>query len=67
MRYIGNSPGLTQVPSPYDRHEMTSPTTNVNPEEYPTSWVNTLTGERFVCIDNTVDANVWVGNLGTTI
>lgn len=33
-----------------------------NPPYVPYLWVNTDTGETFICTDNTVNANVWVGH-----
>lgn len=30
-------------------------------------WLNESTGELFICTDNTIDVNVWVGQLGTII
>ena len=30
-------------------------------------WVNTTSGEMFVCIDATIDANIWQGQNGTNI
>ena len=41
-----------------------STTTNLGRD---TKYVNTATGELFVCIDETTDANVWVGQLGTYV
>ena len=67
MKYVGNSPGMIQVPSPFETQEPANPTVDVNPDEYPKSWLNVVTRERFACIDNTWDANVWVGNQGTII
>jgi len=44
----------------------TNPTITENlPAE--TVWVNTTTGEFFVCIDDTIDNNQWRGQLGTFI
>ena len=47
--------------------ETSDPTTSVNDKLLFTTWLNTTTSEIFVCTDNTVDANVWVGQLGTTV
>lgn len=51
----------------YGHIEASNPTASVNDEILYERWLNSATGEVFVCIDNTVDANVWVGNQGTTI
>ena len=42
----------------------TNPTITTNPVRIPFSWANTVTGEVFICTDNTTDFNVWVGSLG---
>jgi hypothetical protein len=44
-----------------------NPTVTTNPLKVNMSWLNTLTGEIFVCTDNTVDNNVWTGQLGTNV
>ncbi|TEY00360.1 hypothetical protein [Campylobacter sp. US33a] len=36
------------------------PTDDVNPLKVGVTWVNTTTGEIFICIDNTENANVWL-------
>ena len=38
-----------------------------NPSNVGDSWLNTTTGEVFVCIDKTINANKWVGQNGTTV
>jgi hypothetical protein len=49
---------------PFFNYTSTSnPTTTTNPLISNASWLNTATGEVYVCIDNTENANVWVGNL----
>jgi hypothetical protein len=30
-------------------------------------WINKASGELFMCVDPTIDANVWIGQLGTKI
>jgi len=35
------------------------PTPNINPPEIGTIWVDTKTGELFVCLDNTFNKNIW--------
>lgn len=44
-----------------------SPTISVNPSVAFVTWLNTTSGEIFVCTDNTVGANVWYGQMGTTV
>ena len=43
------------------------PTTNINPPNKGTIWVNTTTGEIFVCVDNTPNKNVWKGCFGKVV
>jgi len=44
-----------------------NPTIDVNPPQKGVLWVNTTTGEIFVCLDNTPNKNVWKGCYGTLI
>lgn len=44
-----------------------NPAVTTNPTKINMSWLNTLTGETFVCTDNTTNTNVWVGNLGSYV
>jgi len=44
-----------------------NPTTDVNPPIKHILWLNTNTGEIFVCIDNTPNNNIWIGQKGTII
>jgi len=37
-----------------------NPNASVNPAFTPCTWLNTLTGCKFLCTDNTPDANVWI-------
>lgn len=46
--------------------ETTDPLVTTNPVLSAT-WLNSTSGEIFVCIDNTTDENTWVGQLGTVI
>jgi hypothetical protein len=43
-----------------------NPTTTVN-GEVGDVWANTTSGEIFVCTDATTDANIWIGQNGTTV
>lgn len=68
--YLGNPKivMMTQDAMPVANYEVAgNPTITINPVRVPVSWLNTVTGEIFVCIDNTTDDNVWVGTAGTTI
>jgi len=44
-----------------------NPTVSTNPSSTSVLWVNITSGEIFTCIDITAGANVWVGQLGTTV
>jgi hypothetical protein len=44
-----------------------NPTINVNPKGLHVTWLNSVTGELFVCIDNAAGANVWAGQRGTAV
>jgi len=43
------------------------PNEYTNPPTIPYMWTNSTTGEVFICIDNTKDRNVWVGQTQTSI
>jgi len=45
----------------------TDPSISINPTNTGATWKNKVTGEIFICTDNTADNNVWVGQLGDTI
>ncbi len=44
-----------------------NPLVTTNPPQVGDSWVNTTTGEIFICIDATADENVWKGTQGKII
>lgn len=62
MKYLG-FPRLrmtSQETMPIANFEYAAdPTATVNPPLTPVTWLNTTTGNVFICIDNTTDANVW--------
>ncbi len=43
------------------------PYETANPPYTPYLWINIDTGEVFICTDNAVNSNVWVGQRGTSI
>ena len=51
----------------FDYTSKNNPTADVNPTILYSTWVNLVSGELFICTDYTIDANVWVGQLGTTV
>ena len=62
MRYY-----RAKTTSSWDYDEATDPLVTTNPITMPVTWVNKTSGELFVCIDNTPDSNVWVGQAGTDV
>lgn len=59
---------MTQDRMPVANYEYPqNPAIDTDPVSAPVSWLNTLTGEIFVCTDNTPGSNVWKGQMGTTI
>jgi hypothetical protein len=50
---------------------LTDPKTNTNISndelDMGIIWVNKISGEVFTCVDNSIDNNIWVGQLGTKI
>jgi hypothetical protein len=69
MKYIGNEPTLNLVTTngPFDYTNPGFPTVTTNPSIDYATWLNTTTGETFVCTDRTANANVWIGQLGSVI
>lgn len=51
----------------FDYTETTNPLTTTNPTAIGATWINTTTGEIFVCIDATAGGNVWVGTAGSSV
>ena len=51
---------MAQDAMPLANYEYAAdPTVSINPIRVPVSWLNTTTGDMFVCLDNTPGANVW--------
>jgi len=71
MRYLGNQPAI-QIEQTFSRNRWDfvvpgNPTVDVNPSAVNCTWLNIATGEEFICVDNTVDGNIWRGQTGSTI
>ena len=47
--------------------DSSNPATNTNPEAVGTKWINTTSGQIFICIRDTTDNNAWVGQADTGI
>ena len=70
MKYIGNLPEFTIVHAQADKFDYTqagNPSLDTDPDMPFVTWLNIASGEQFNCTDNSPGANVWVGQLGTTI
>ena len=68
--YLGNPKLIVmqQDIMPIANYEMaTDPTATTNPVRVPVSWLNITSGELWICTDNTTDANIWKGQLGSTV
>ena len=68
--YLGNSNYVltnraTQLPHNYIY--AGNPTIDVNPPILNMTWLNTVTGEIFVCLGNGIGANLWQGQLGSVV
>ena len=62
-----NEPMRVIPQSGFDYVNTGNPTVSVNPERIGVSWLNLTSGEIFICTDNTVGSNVWVGQKGTAV
>ena len=62
MGYLGN-PALViaaQDNFPVANYQYPQdPTISINPKKLPCSWLNTISGEMWICTDNTTGANIW--------
>ena len=48
--------------------DANNPANNTNPTDgLGTKWINTTSGQMFICTDATTDANVWQGQTGGVI
>jgi hypothetical protein len=59
--------GLVKAASIGPDTGASNPTTSTNPSSVGSTFINTTSGEYFVCTDATAGANVWKGQLGTTV
>lgn len=48
----------------FDYEEVTNPLITTNAKIH-SKWLNLLTAELFVCLDETTDANIWIGSNGS--
>lgn len=62
MKYTGNQPSveiLQETNIRWDYIVPSDPAVDTNPSALYAKWLNSSTGEEFICTDNTVGANVW--------
>ena len=59
--------GLIKTPVLGPDSGSSDPTVSTNPSAAGDRFINTTSGELFVCTDATTDENVWKGQLGTTV
>jgi hypothetical protein len=65
---LGRSSGLTKAASTGAPTESASnPSVSTNPSAVGTRFINTTSGELFVCTDITAGENVWKGQLDSTV
>lgn len=68
MGHIGNQLNYEFMDSiRFDYLGTDIPTKFLNPPRPYMNYLNTLTGEVFFCSDNSIDSNVWKGQLGTEV
>ena len=53
--------------APSATESASNPTKTENPESVGAEWHNTTSGQIFICTDNTVGDNDWIGQKGTNI
>ena len=53
--------------APSATESSSDPVYNTNPENVGAEWHNTTSGEIFICNDNTVNDNTWLGQKGTNV
>ena len=58
---------MSWQPRPFDYVESSPPSVDTNPVKENPLWLDTSTGELFVCVDNTTNENVWAGQYGNRV
>ncbi|MFA6195656.1 MAG: hypothetical protein WC656_03315 [Sulfurimonas sp.] len=51
----------------FDYKDILNPNININPNVQEATFLNKVSGEIFICVDNTIGANIWKGTNGTDI
>ena len=70
MKYLGNQPSIEIVQSysdKWDYIQAANPAVDTDPSSLYVTWLNSSSGEAFVCLDNTAGSNSWEGQMGTSI
>lgn len=49
----------------FDYIAPVNPNGSINPPTRPVTWLNTSTGEIFICVDNSIEDNLWLGQRGS--
>jgi len=63
MTYAGNQPGLEIVQEyagKWDYIQIGNPPVDLNPSSLFARYLNAITGDEFICVNNTPGANIWV-------
>ena len=64
---LGRSSGLTKAASTGDPTAAAGDPAVDRDESVGTRYINTTSGELFICTDATAGENVWKGQLGSTV
>ena len=64
---LGRSSGLTKAASTGDPTATAGDPAVDRDESVGTRYINTTSGELFICTDATAGENVWKGQLGSTV
>ncbi len=65
-KVLGDGSSLTGI-SGFDYTAGSSPVITTNPSSLGATWINTTSGEIFVCYDISAGANEWLGTAGTEV
>ena len=64
---LGTASGLVKSATDAPDSGSSNPTVSTNPSAIGDRFINTTSGEVFVCTDVTAGENVWKGQLGSTV
>jgi hypothetical protein len=66
-KVLGDGSQLTGISAGFDYTAGSSPVITTNPSSLGATWINTTSGEIFVCHDITTGENEWLGTAGTEV